>query len=206
MFGGKLTVRGSTMLGVTIQLAGRRVHLVRDVRDCDVCRNHARHARVDGRSYVQSEINRAVQGDASALADFRNLAQTYGLLHDVHRVIDSRILEHVAWLLETERLLAIECVEVREHRPSAPPIVRPAPPRPRPRPVALEDLKTWIEIELLDNEDKPVPNERYLIKVPGGTTETGTLDANGRARITGLDPGMCDISFPDIDLREWRPA
>jgi hypothetical protein len=194
------------MSDVTIQLAGRRVHLVRDVRDCDMCRNHARHARVEGRFSVQSEINRAVQGDALALADFRNLAQTYGLLHDVHRVIDSTILEHGAWLLETERLIAIECVEVREHRPAAP-ASAPPPPVPRPKPpVALEDLKTWIEIELLDNDDKPVPNERYLIKVPGGTTETGTLDANGRARITGLDPGMCDISFPDIDYREWRPA
>jgi hypothetical protein len=194
------------MLGVTIQLAGRSVHIVRDVHDCDVCTNHARHARVEGRPSVHSEINRAVQGNASALADFRYLAGTYGLLHDVHRVIDAKILEHVGWLLETERLLAIECVEVREHRPSAPPSAPTPTPRERPRPVALEDLKTWIEIELLDDTGKPVANEKYLIKVPGGTTESGTLDAKGRARITGLDPGTCEIAFPGIDAREWKPA
>ena len=194
------------MLGVTIQLAGRSVHLVRDAHDCDVCTNHARHARVEGGFFIQSEINRAVQRDASTLADFRNLARTDGLLHDVHRVIDSKILEHVAWLLETERLIAIECVEVREQRPGAPASAAPRPPaRTRP-PVALEDLKTWVEIELVDDDGKPVANEKYLIKVPGGATESGTLDANGRARVTGLDSGMCDISFPDVDAREWRGA
>jgi len=194
------------MLSVTIQLAGRSVHLVGDVRDCEMCGNHARHARVEGRRSFQSELTRAVQGDASALADFRGLAGRYGLLHDVHRVIDSKILEHVAWLLETERLLAIECVEVRDYRPGAP---ASAPPRPVARtrpPVALDDLKTWVEIELLDDLGKPVPNEKYSIKVPGGVIASGTLDANGRARVTGLDPGTCDISFPGIDAREWKPA
>jgi hypothetical protein len=194
------------MLNITIQLAGRSVHLVRHVRDCDLCRNRARHARLEGRPYLQSEINRVVYGDAWALARFRDLAATYGLLTGVHRVSDSKILEHMAWLLETERLIAIECVEVREHRPGAPASTSPRPAaRTRP-PVALEDLKTWVEIVLLDAAGNPVPNEKYSIKVPGGVTVTGTLDHKGRAKITGIDPGMCDISFPDIDRREWKPV
>src|SRR5688572_23357270 len=78
----------TAMLDITIQLAGRSVHLVRHVRDCDLCRNRARHARLEGRPYLQSEINRVVYGDAWALARFRELAATYGLLTGVHRVSD----------------------------------------------------------------------------------------------------------------------
>ena len=195
------------MVNVIIRLPGRRVHIVRDARDCDVCRNQARHARLDARSYLQDEINRAVQGDASSLADFRELATMYGLLQSAHRITDAIVLEHVAWLLETERLIAIECVEVREQRPSAPPAAVARPPAsPRPRPIALEDLKTWIEIVLLDESGKPVPNEKYSVRVPGGRTEYGTLDAKGYARITGLDPGSCDVSFPDLHAPEWKEA
>jgi len=195
------------MVNVIIRLPGRRVHIVRDARDCDVCRNHARHARLDARSYLQDDITRAVQGDESSLADFRELATMYGLLQSAHRITDAIILEHVAWLLETERLIAIECVEVREQRPSAPPVGVARPPAsPRPRPIALEDLKTWIEIVLLDESGKPVPNEKYSVRVPGGRTEYGTLDAKGYARITGLDPGSCDVSFPDLHAPEWKEA
>ncbi len=145
------------------------------------------------------------RADALALAEFRNLAETYGLLQGVHRVTDVKVLEHVAWLLDTERLIPIECVELRQESPGAPAAPAPPPARTRP-PVALEDLKTWVEIELLYDTGKPVPNERYVIKVPGGATESGTTDENGRARITGIDPGTCDISFPDIDAREWKGA
>ncbi len=34
----------------------------------------------------------------------------------------------------------------------------------------------------------------------------GYLDSNGRARIDGIDPGVCEVSFPDIDANEWRAA
>src|SRR5687768_12969373 len=159
------------MLNTTIQLAGRRVHLVHDVRDSDVCTNHARHVRLEGRTYLQGEINRAAQTDALALAEFRNLAETYGLLQGVHRVTDAKVLEHVAWLLDTERLIPIECVELRQESPGAPAAPAPPPARTRP-PVALEDLKTWVEIELLYDTGKPVPNERYVFNIATATTES----------------------------------
>jgi hypothetical protein len=65
-------------------------------------------------------------------------------------------------------------------------------------------VKTWVEIELLDDIGKPMGNERYLVKVPECVTKIGQLDTRGWARITDIDPGMCDISFPDIDGREWK--
>jgi type VI secretion system secreted protein VgrG len=64
---------------------------------------------------------------------------------------------------------------------------------------------SWIEIELLDEDDNPVPGERYMIKLPDGTTiASGTLDENGFARVDGIDPGTCQVTFPDIDKEAWE--
>jgi hypothetical protein len=196
------------MLSLTIRLAGRRIHLVRQTHDCDVCENHAAHVRLAARPFLRLELNSAAHGDAAALAAFRDLAATYGVLDSVHRVIDSEILAHVAWLLETGRLIAVECrVPVQANPMEAPAAPKSTGSRPRPRiPVPVDEpIKTWVEIELLDDAGKPVANEKYLVTVPEGVVKSGNLDAKGRARITNIDPGTCEISFPDIDGREWKP-
>ncbi|GBC93877.1 hypothetical protein HRbin15_02379 [bacterium HR15] len=66
--------------------------------------------------------------------------------------------------------------------------------------------KTWIEIELVDEQGNPVPNERYRLKLPDGSIREGRLDANGRARVDGIEPGTALVCFPDLDASEWRPA
>jgi type VI secretion system secreted protein VgrG len=67
--------------------------------------------------------------------------------------------------------------------------------------------KSWIEIELRDKAGKPVPGEPYRITLPDGTTlATGTLDHNGWARVDGIDPGTCKVTFPNLDKPTWRPA
>jgi hypothetical protein len=71
--------------------------------------------------------------------------------------------------------------------------------------VVVDPTKTsWVEIELLDDHGKPVPGEQYLITLPDGTDVEGTLDSNGRARVDGIDPGTCKITFPTIDKRCWH--
>jgi type VI secretion system secreted protein VgrG len=62
----------------------------------------------------------------------------------------------------------------------------------------------WVEIELLDEAGKPVPGEHYQIELPDGSTTEGTLDSQGQARVDGIDPGNCKISFPNIDKKSWR--
>jgi hypothetical protein len=65
--------------------------------------------------------------------------------------------------------------------------------------------KTWIEIKLVDEEWNPVPGERYKITLlDGKTVSEGTLDANGWARVEGIVPGTCQISFPDLDKDAWK--
>jgi hypothetical protein len=67
-----------------------------------------------------------------------------------------------------------------------------------PQPI-VDEVTTWIDIELKDDEGKPVKNARYSILLPNGTTRTGRLDDNGKAREDGLDPGTCTVSFPDFE-------
>jgi hypothetical protein len=68
----------------------------------------------------------------------------------------------------------------------------------------VTEEKTWLEIELLDDDGNPVPGEPFSIKLPGGAIRLGRLDQDGRARIAGLDPGSCKVSFPNLDARTWK--
>lgn len=65
----------------------------------------------------------------------------------------------------------------------------------------------WVEIELIDADDKPVADEAYRLQLPDGSVRTGKLDAKGRAYVGAIvAPGECKVCFPEIDAREWRPA
>jgi type VI secretion system secreted protein VgrG len=66
--------------------------------------------------------------------------------------------------------------------------------------------KSWIEIKLIDEEKNPVPGEPYSITLPDSTVASGTLDNKGFARIEGIDPGMCQITFPQRDTEAWKKA
>ncbi len=59
--------------------------------------------------------------------------------------------------------------------------------------------KTWIEIELTDMEGNPRPGARYWIKLTDGSVREGALDRYGRAYFGDLDPGECEVRWPDLD-------
>ncbi|MEE1923663.1 hypothetical protein V0R50_08005 [Pseudomonas sp. 148P] len=69
-----------------------------------------------------------------------------------------------------------------------------------PAPVAAP-AKTFIEIELLDMQGRPVPGEAWIIILADGSEHRGTLDDQGLARVEGLDPGDCQVVFPYLDQR-----
>jgi len=64
--------------------------------------------------------------------------------------------------------------------------------------------KSWIEITLVDTEDRPVPGEPYEITLPDNTVASGTLDEKGHARVEGFDKGNCKITFPKLDQTVWE--
>ncbi len=71
---------------------------------------------------------------------------------------------------------------------------------------AEETDTSWIEIELIDENDQPVAGERYEITTPDGKVAKGSLDSKGFARLENIKPGSCKISFPELDKDAWEPA
>ncbi len=65
---------------------------------------------------------------------------------------------------------------------------------------------TWIEIELVGEDDKPIPNEKYRVLAPDGTLYEGVLDADGLARVEGIVAGMCKVCFPNLNGEAWEDA
>jgi len=69
-----------------------------------------------------------------------------------------------------------------------------------------EQKKSWIEIEMVGEDNKPIPSEAYRITLPDGSVAEGTLDDKGFARVEGIDPGTCKITFPRLDQEAWEKA
>lgn len=63
--------------------------------------------------------------------------------------------------------------------------------------------RSWIEIELVDEEGRRVAAE-LVVTLPGGKKLRPAF--SGFLRIDDIDPGTCDIEFPGIDGREWGPG
>lgn len=67
------------------------------------------------------------------------------------------------------------------------------------------DKKSFIEIELVDQKGRPVAHERFRVVAPDQKPFEGFLDERGFARIDGIDPGTCVITFPALDAASWKP-
>lgn len=65
---------------------------------------------------------------------------------------------------------------------------------------------SWIEIEMVGEDDKPIAGERFQVTLPDGSVAEGTLDDKGFARVDGFEPGSCKVSFPDLDQDAWEDA
>jgi len=52
-------------------------------------------------------------------------------------------------------------------------------------------------LKLTDQDDNPVPGERFVITLDDGTERAGVLDENGERIIPGLE-GKAKIRFPDL--------
>jgi hypothetical protein len=80
--------------------------------------------------------------------------------------------------------------------PAAPPPASSAP---------VEQL-TWIEFQLVGEDDSPVADVRYRVKLPNGSVREGRTGKSGLIRLEDLDAGKCELTFPDLDQEAWEPA
>lgn len=90
--------------------------------------------------------------------------------------------------------------------PEIAPLEAPAPAEAGPgREFVQDDSKTgWVEIALVDDRGLPVAGEHYRVKLPDGSVAEGVLGFDGVLRLKGLDPGDCEVSFPDLDASSWE--
>lgn len=66
--------------------------------------------------------------------------------------------------------------------------------------------KDFIALELLTEAGEPVAGEAYEVKTPDGKIRSGSLNNKGKAMIKGIDPGNCEVTFPNLDKDAWRDA
>ena len=67
-----------------------------------------------------------------------------------------------------------------------------------------EKKLSWIEFEMVGEDDKPIPGVRYKVTLPDDTVSEGSLNEKGFAKIDGFEPGNCRITFPDLDGGAWE--
>ncbi len=69
----------------------------------------------------------------------------------------------------------------------------------------LLQFKDWIEVELQDEDGNRLANEPFELHLPDGTTQKGTLDEKGFARVESVPPGPVEVVFenyPSITIKE----
>jgi hypothetical protein len=116
-------------------------------------------------------------------ADLRQMANDL-----VDAFVRERLVAH-EWIPRSVEVRAPESIPASE---LAPPTVRDEPP-----------VTTWIELSLVDEDGVPVPNRRFSLVLPDERVLEGVFDAKGRVYIRGIDPGMCKLTFPDLDVSSF---
>ncbi len=197
---------------------GTRFHIAESLSEERSCQWSDTHAPVTGLDAVISRIAYSLARDSFAMRKVRDLLEKHNA-GSLLRLDDAGVARLLGQLLRSGRLRAIECGAASRQAPVG-------------RGAAAESdatsedsssagagsgssrgsskdpgpVKTWVAVELVDEDDAPMMFERYTIKLPDGTTQEGRLDGNGRVRFNGIDPGTCEITFPDFHSKEWRPA
>jgi hypothetical protein len=174
-----------------------------------------RSGRLELRAWSDAPADRIAIDAVSAAAFARRFASSpegasalRGLLAGlaagaaVHRLPDAEIVDEIAHRIRRGELLVVPrpglwylgAVDGQiEDEPA-----------PEPQAVVAEQATAWIEIELLEADGKPVPREPYEVRLPDGRAVNGRLDGNGFARLDGLVPGSCTVTFPERDRRDWE--
>src|SRR5262245_37888432 len=180
-------------------------------------RSHVREFRDAG---AAQELLRPLLAHPGNLAAVRNALAAEHAGAGAPSWSERELLEHLAGRLVSEGLLVVSCGDsyLASLQGTSQAAAAPAsqPPATTPlqdeqaakeeKPAAAPEEEHWIEIELLDDEGKPVAGERYFVELPDGSSLSGRTDGQGRARVEGVDPGTAKVSFPDLDKKMYEPG
>jgi hypothetical protein len=166
-------------------------HLVHDGRSYRLVVAEGFRGLKDAHAYEPVERNDAVKivtamaGVATSKPAARTrLGEAHGLLTKAPHVASKQEL-----ILLRRRRAVVGRDDSSNDRPSQPPR-------------RLSDDITWLEIRLVDATGQPVGNQGYLVKLPDGSSRSGTLDGGGTAYLAGITPpGSCEVTFPGFAPR-----
>lgn len=65
-------------------------------------------------------------------------------------------------------------------------------------------VTTFVALRLVDQAGRPVARKRFVVRDARGAEHRGKTDGDGAARIDGLAPGQCEISFPKLEKKVER--
>lgn len=126
---------------------------------------------------------------------------------DVHLLCDDQVLDTVAARIQTGRIGAIALGESKRPKggggggtgETAEEAATAAPKRDAPK-------KTWIEVKLVNAAGEPVPGAAYRLTVTDGRVMEGRLGDDALLRVSGIDPGDCTLTFPELEAADWEAA
>lgn len=127
---------------------------------------------------------------------------------------DPRYVEVPAWVVVDERELSTDARFFRETHEgfsgsaldlSAGPGAAPSAPAESAAPAEEEGPRAWIEVELQDAQGRPVPDQTCRIKLTDGSEVEKRTDKFGVVRVDELEPGVCEVSFPELKDGSWAP-
>jgi hypothetical protein len=64
--------------------------------------------------------------------------------------------------------------------------------------------KDSVHCSIKDESGKPLAGISYNLKKPDGSIIEGKSDAKGEINLSGINPGTCEISFPELHEDEWK--
>jgi hypothetical protein len=183
---------------------------------CELCGQDT--LRRDG--FLARQILRRLQGDPLVISAIRGILAGEMIPEARSRLSSDQTIERLAvlvdrrrWHLHAPTVKAGPAAASSSEAAWTPPpgsnraSTRKAMPGPAERPPLAWDTIHWIEIQLIGEDGKPIPSERYRIQLPNGRIEEGQLDGNGMARVDNINPaGACKVSFPELDSEAWMPA
>ena len=75
------------------------------------------------------------------------------------------------------------------------------------KPMVLPCAKTatWIEVRLTDEDGNAAAGTRFHIQLPDLSVMEGALDDDGKVRFEQIVAGQAEITFPELESREWKP-
>lgn len=66
--------------------------------------------------------------------------------------------------------------------------------------------KDSIRCTLKGEDGKPIAGIKYAVRLPNGSVVKGETDSKGEINLSGIEPGMCEVEFPELHADEWKQS